>query len=103
MTARRFQVAHQDAGKDLNSWLKAHLHLPWNDLQQLVRRGRVFLDGKPCVDPARRLRRGQRVEVRASPRPSHRKAKRADTAKPSLSPSSIRYVDEQIVVVEKPP
>src|SRR5438128_874007 len=106
MTPRRFHVGPHDAGKDLDSWLKSHLGLPWRDLRELVRGGRVFLDGKPCVDPSRRLRRGQSVEVRIArtrrgPKEKPRRAKSAKT--PSLPQSALCHVDDHIVVVDKPP
>jgi 23S rRNA pseudouridine1911/1915/1917 synthase len=70
MSTRRFTVRRVEAGRPLADWLRARLSLPRSAVLGLLRQRQVRLDGVPCLDPTRRLRRGQRIEVSASaPRP----------------------------------
>src|SRR5262249_31650165 len=89
---RPFLVPDGDAGRPLADWLRARLDLPHEQVQQLLRLRRVLLAGAPCLDARRRLRPGQRVEVRL-PTPEQ---------KPTGPAPLIRFADEHIVVVEKP-
>lgn len=105
MTPESFNVGPRDAGIDLTGWLKTHLHLPWPDLRELIRAGRVVVDGAPCLDPSRRLRRGQRVEVRTAKSRRGQKQKGSTQAgsPQSLAPECLLFLDDHIVVVDKPP
>jgi 23S rRNA pseudouridine1911/1915/1917 synthase len=66
--------------------------LSWSQARRMVEARRVKLDGEVCLDPARRLREGVVVEV---------------LGKPATPPKqhelvAVRYLDEHVVVVEKP-
>jgi len=64
----------------------------WTKIRQMIGSRRVKVGGELCLDPARRLREGDVVELLASSAP-----------KPGQPlPISIRYLDKQVVVVEKP-
>jgi 23S rRNA pseudouridine1911/1915/1917 synthase len=79
--------------------LRKRLALSWSAARRLVRDGCVRVAGHPCLDPARRLTPGQRVEVRG-PEPSPR------AEPPASRPASnivVRFQDAQVVVVDKPP
>lgn len=70
-------------------------HLPghsWTQVRRLIEGRRVKINGELCLDPARRLRDGQVVEIlnRPAPEPQRHEAVR------------IVYLDSHIVVVEKP-
>jgi 23S rRNA pseudouridine1911/1915/1917 synthase len=67
--------------------------LSWNKSRELVRTGRVTVDGVQCFDPAMRLHSGALVEIDPT-------AKRRRT--PTLEPERLVYVDAELVVVEKP-
>jgi 23S rRNA pseudouridine1911/1915/1917 synthase len=59
----------------------------WSQARDLCRNGRVWVDGEPATDPARRLAGGERVEVRsAAPR----------------NPDLIVHLDADVAVVRKP-
>src|SRR5438874_163936 len=106
MAQRTFHVGPRDAGQDLASWLKSRLRLPWPDLRRLVQKGNVQVNGTVCLDPSRRLRRGQRVDIRPAKARSEPRAQRSTRTRepgPSLDPASIRYLDKHIVVFDKPP
>ncbi|MBL8682068.1 MAG: RluA family pseudouridine synthase [Myxococcales bacterium] len=82
-------------GVTLGALVRELLACSWNQAREAIARGKVSLDGKVVTDSALRLSRGQIVALaRAAPR-----ADRADTM---LESSVVRYVDEQIVVVDKP-
>jgi 23S rRNA pseudouridine1911/1915/1917 synthase len=67
----------------------------WNEVRRLIETGKVRVDDEPELDGSARLRRGARVELKMNaPRPSSRSA---------LDPSSLVYVDRELVVVRKPP
>ena len=64
----------------------------WNKVRQLIGSRRVRIGDEVCLDPARRMKEGEIVEVLDRPAP---KLHRDEAIK-------IRYLDEHIVVVEKP-
>jgi 23S rRNA pseudouridine1911/1915/1917 synthase len=64
----------------------------WSEVRRLIDVRRVRIDGELCLDPARRVKEGQTVELLAKPEPRPRQE----------SSIVIRYLDEHFVVVEKP-
>lgn len=60
------------------------------------------VNGQACVDVARRLQPGMRVEVRSQPTRASPAARRK-TEKPVLPQPSLVHLDAHIVVAEKPP
>jgi 23S rRNA pseudouridine1911/1915/1917 synthase len=88
-----FPIPAEEAGLTLAAWLR--LRLPghsWNQVRRLVESRRVRIDGDLCLDPARRLREGVRVELlgRPAPQPHHAES------------IVLRHLDDHLVVVEKP-
>jgi 23S rRNA pseudouridine1911/1915/1917 synthase len=68
--------------------------LSWAAARALVETGKVFYNGRPCLDPQGRVREGDTIEVRPNaPRPS---------AHGRLEPADFVYVDRQVAVVRKP-
>jgi 23S rRNA pseudouridine1911/1915/1917 synthase len=67
--------------------------LSWNKSRELVRTGRVTVDGVQCFDPAMRVAGGAVVEI--DPTSKRQRA-------PRLEPERLVFVDAEIVVVEKP-
>lgn len=102
MKTHSFVVSRAEAGRSLAAALGARLRLGQAEARRLIHGRWVRLDGRPCLEPGRRLAARQRVEIMAPPTPA-----RAGHAKPATSRSSgplpvIRYVDRHIVVVDKP-
>src|SRR5262245_26633699 len=64
----------------------------WNQIRRHIANRRVRLNGELCFDPARRVKEGDKVEVLARPVPQPRQQDAV----------AIRYLDEHLVVVEKP-
>jgi 23S rRNA pseudouridine1911/1915/1917 synthase len=93
---RTLQVARGEAGQTVAAVLRTRLKLSWNEARRLVHGRHVYLGGKPCLDPAARVKAGQRLEVRADKRPPARKK----VANPHGI--VIRHADDQVVVVDKP-
>jgi 23S rRNA pseudouridine1911/1915/1917 synthase len=89
----RHLVTAQDAGATLAALLRERLsNLSWSSVRRHITQRRVRLNGELCLDPARRVKEGDAVEVLAqsAPKPRHAQA------------LTIRYKDAHLVVVEKP-
>ncbi len=108
MTQRTFTVARAEAGQTLDEFLRQHLSLPPAQVRQLARRRQVRVAGIPCLDPGRRVQPGQRVDVRL-PKQEGRGTKRTIPLTPAAfldalpTPPVLRFVDDYVVVVDKPP
>lgn len=105
MPRQQPKVLREEAGRFLIDWLRHRLSLPRDTVLQMVRRGLVRIGGKPCSDPQQRVQRGQQIDIRV-PKKEARAAKKPPVAQvkvdPALPVPVVRYVDEHIVVVEKP-
>lgn len=90
-----FTVATEHDGKTLSAILR--LMCPdksWSDVKNLITRRRLSLNGTLCMDPARRVKRGDKVELLAKSAPV------VPGERPETVP--IRHLDDSVVVVEKP-
>jgi 23S rRNA pseudouridine1911/1915/1917 synthase len=83
------ELVHQTLAAALRHWLHG---LSWSQVRRLLETRRVRLNGELCLDPARRLKAGEIVELLARPAPKPRQQEQI----------TLRYVDEHVVVVEKP-
>jgi 23S rRNA pseudouridine1911/1915/1917 synthase len=99
MPTRTFVVTRAESGRPLAEALRARLSLSWSEARRLVRDRRVRVAGRPCLDPARRLTPGQRVEVQ-SPPPATPHAPAAPQPPAGIV---IRHQDGHVLVVDKPP
>src|SRR5438045_852232 len=89
-----FPVPAAHAGKTLAALLR--IMLPgqsWTQVRKLIEARRVQLNGEVWLDDARRLKEGDTVEVLARP---------AKSPQQHIDQIPIRYIDEHLVVVEKP-
>lgn len=87
-------VSADHAGKTLSAIVRQALGgVPWSRARDLVRSGRVWIDGERCTDEARRMRAGERVQIAEG-------ARRLSRGK--LPPEAIVFVDRDVVVVRKP-
>ncbi len=81
------------AGKTILAVLRAwQSNLTWKAARELLAARRVSVNGTTCQDEARRLNAGDVVVVTDKPRPKP----------PQHETICIRYLDEHLVVVEKP-
>lgn len=88
-----FAIPAEQATATLAAVLRTRLPgLSWREVRALVEARRVKVLGELCLDPARRLKAGDTVELLARSAP---KARVAESI-------AIRYVDDHVVVVEKP-
>jgi 23S rRNA pseudouridine1911/1915/1917 synthase len=88
-----FPVPGDHAEATLAAVLRARLPgQSWNQVRALVSSRRVRVLGELCLDPARRLKEGDTVELLSRPAAKPRQAEQV----------VIRHVDEHLVVVEKP-
>jgi 23S rRNA pseudouridine1911/1915/1917 synthase len=91
--AQTFTVEPDQAGQTVAAFLRGRLPgQSWNAVRRLIEARRVRVLGDLCLDPARRLRGGEPIEVLARPLPKPH----ADAA------IVIRHLDTHVVVVEKP-
>jgi 23S rRNA pseudouridine1911/1915/1917 synthase len=93
MADQIFTVTGEQAGLTLAALLRSRLPAhSWTQIRRLIETRRARVGGDLCLDPARRLKEGESVELlgRPSPKP------RTPTA------TVIRYLDAHLVVVEKP-
>ena len=77
-------------GPVLRQWLPG---TPWSKVHRLVENRHVEINGNLCTDRGRKLATGDVVKLWDEPR----------NAPPRENELKVRYVDEHIVVVEKPP
>jgi 23S rRNA pseudouridine1911/1915/1917 synthase len=73
----------------LRQWLAGQ---SWSQVRKLIAAGRVKINGDLWLDPARRLKAGDAIEVLA----------RSATKPRLLDNIVIRYIDAHVIVVEKP-
>jgi 23S rRNA pseudouridine1911/1915/1917 synthase len=88
-----FPVSAEQAGATLAAILRSRLPgQSWSQVRRLIETRRVKINGEIWLDPARRLKEGDLVEL--MPRPA---------AKPRQQESIvIRHCDQHLVVIEKP-
>jgi 23S rRNA pseudouridine1911/1915/1917 synthase len=92
MASRSTFVEARQAGRSLLEILQASFRLPRKAALATLKARRVRICGGVCVDPDRRVKAGQHIQVEAA------------SSKPNRSSSGIviRHVDEHLIVVEKP-
>lgn len=90
---RNFHVDETEVGKTLAAMLRIRLPgTSWSEVQRLVRKRHVMINGNLCSDEGRRLKATEVVKLLEHP-----------TAPPAREEDvRIRYVDQYLVVVEKP-
>ncbi len=84
----------EPAAKTLAARVRELEGVSWEKARELVRSGKVDVDGATERDPAARPRDGARVEVHKS---------RPRVAPGGLDDARLLYVDRDVVVVDKPP
>jgi 23S rRNA pseudouridine1911/1915/1917 synthase len=88
-----YHVTLEEAGRTVAAVLRKRLPgTPWSQVQRLVRARHVMIDGNLCRDEGRRLKAGEVVKVIAHSLPPP----------PREEDVKIRYLDQHVVVVEKP-
>jgi 23S rRNA pseudouridine1911/1915/1917 synthase len=91
-----FDVPKEGAAKLLDAVLRAHLGMSWGAVRELIKRGKVVVDGERVIDATRRMREGAHVEV-------HPHARRLETHPGgTLEKDAIVFLDTHVVVVRKP-
>jgi len=93
MQPKTFAISRKQAGATLAAVLRGHAATQsWQQIRRFIETRRVCIGGEVCLDPARRLREGQIIEIldRPAPKPRQHEA------------IKIAYLDTHLVVVEKP-
>jgi 23S rRNA pseudouridine1911/1915/1917 synthase len=93
LAGNRVVVATEQVGQTLAALLRRHQSdESWKQIRRFIQARHVKLNGELCLDPARRLKEGDTVELLDRPLPKPR-------GEESIV---IRHLDVHIVVVEKP-
>jgi 23S rRNA pseudouridine1911/1915/1917 synthase len=88
-----YPVPPEQAGATLAAVLRSRLPgQSWNQVRALIAARRVRVLDEVCLDPARRLKEGDLVELCARPGPKPHQPQQI----------VVRHLDEHVVVVEKP-
>jgi len=91
---RNFHILPEQADQTLASSLRLFLpSLSWSQIRRLIQQRRVQINGNLCVDEGRRVEQGDVIRVSQQPL----------AAPVTTQDVQLVYVDEQIVVVDKPP
>lgn len=91
--SQHFHVTDREAGQTLSAAMRRWLgQISWNDVRAFILCQHVQVNGNLCLDEARRLKVGEVVKVYEHPL----------AAPASETDVKLRYVDEHLVVVEKP-
>jgi 23S rRNA pseudouridine1911/1915/1917 synthase len=105
MPTRTIVVTSSEVGRPVVAVLKAHLKLSWSQARHLVEKRCVRQGPRLCKDPQSRVRAGQKLRVRLADSPVAAVAglpgPQKTRPKPGPQPT-VRYIDDQIVVVDKP-
>jgi 23S rRNA pseudouridine1911/1915/1917 synthase len=104
---RKYTVDRSGAGRPLADWLRSALAVDRPAAVKLIRGKRVLVGGIPCLDPARRLRRGESLQVLPQPptRPTPARPpapKTPGVARYAGPAPVIRFADDHVIVVDKP-
>jgi 23S rRNA pseudouridine1911/1915/1917 synthase len=93
-TPRSIFIEPRQANRTLLEVVQSSFRMPRKDALNALRDRRVRICGGVCVDPQRRVKAGQHIQLDAAP----------SNPKPAAATHGIvvRYVDEHIIVVEKP-
>jgi 23S rRNA pseudouridine1911/1915/1917 synthase len=88
-----FPIPADLAGQTLAAILRQHLPgQSWSEVRRLIETRRVLVNGEVWLDPARRLKEGDLLELLPRPAPRPRQPEQM----------VLRHLDEHLVVVEKP-
>ena len=91
--AQIFHASESEAGETLQAALRKWIpDTSWNEARRLVRKRHVQVNGNLCLDEARRLKEKEVVKVHKFPL----------APPPTAERVKLVYVDDQIVVIEKP-
>jgi len=92
----RFIVDEEEAGERIDAWLGERIpDLSRTRIQKALRCGEVLVAGLPAGKPSRRVRGGERIEIRFTPPAAIELA-------PEPIPLRVVFEDEHLIVVDKP-
>ena len=92
---RSITIDHRLAKRSLLDVLQSSFHLKRKAALDALRQKQVRICGGVCVDPARRVRGGQTIQLDANSRHEKKQVSGSDQI-------TVRYVDDHVIVVEKP-
>ena len=90
-----FEVPLDLSGTALDAVVRTAFGLSWGRARDLVRRGKVAIDGRTTTEPVKYVRTGQMVSLDLA-------ARNTRTIATDLPEGALVHVDPHVVVVEKP-
>jgi 23S rRNA pseudouridine1911/1915/1917 synthase len=90
-----FALTPELADSPLDAVVRAGFALSWGRARDLVKRGKVAIDGKTCTEPVRYVRMGSTVTIDLA-------ARNTRTIATDLPAGALVHIDPHVVVVEKP-
>ena len=90
-----FALTPDLADSPLDAVVRAGFALSWGRARDLVKRGKVAIDGKTCTEPVRYVRMGSTVTIDLA-------ARNTRTIASDLPEGALVHIDPHVVVVEKP-
>lgn len=108
MNPRTISIGSAMAGRTLGAAVKSGTGMSWTKARALLAARRVSLNGATCSDETRRVRRGDRIVIRApSSKARSNRSGRSQPERPRRRAADagafvIVYSDRDVVVVEKP-
>jgi 23S rRNA pseudouridine1911/1915/1917 synthase len=95
--AKLFIVSSRHSGMRLDRFLAADLtDVSRSRIQELIRSGKVLVDGVEAVQPSRRLLENERVAISVEPRP-------APLLRPLALAIEVLWEDDDLAAIAKPP
>jgi 23S rRNA pseudouridine1911/1915/1917 synthase len=102
VSIKRFVMARGEAGRPVVAVLKSCLRVSAAEARALVLARKVYLDGRVCLDPNRRVTAGQKLTAKVSDHPPHPLRKPREPL-PRQGPRAVlRYADAHLAIVDKP-
>lgn len=102
-------IAHREEhGQTLAAVIHKRLQLSWSAAKELIAKRLVKVAGQTCADPARRISKGQPIDIVTVPQKTQKvpqaNVSRLQPAKLLSIPEGIviRHSDDHVLVVEKP-
>src|SRR5262245_61781156 len=92
---RSITIDHRLAKRPLLDVLQSSFHLKRKAALDALRQKQVRICGGVCVDPTRRVRGGQTIQLEADAQHEKKQVSGSDQI-------MVRYVDDHVIVVEKP-
>lgn len=102
MKTESHTVNRREGNRSLLEWVRKRYSMSWKQARAWLKEGHVRVNEEPCRNPKALLIRGQVLTIDVPNSSQDKPQKKSKADRNSLPEVVIRYVDEHVVVVEKP-